>query len=60
MRKACAGYPGGQPRSSVHADYAEACLSRAAAGIRGMSLIINLPGSPKGACGNLQAVLQTH
>ena len=36
----------------------EACLSRAAAGIRGTSLIINLPGSPKGACENLQAVLE--
>lgn len=35
----------------------KACLSRAAAGIRGTSLIINLPGSPKGACENLQAVL---
>ena len=31
----------------------KACLSRAAAGIRGRSLIINLPGSPKGACENL-------
>ena len=36
----------------------EACLSRAPAGIRGTSLIINLPGSPKGACENLQAVLE--
>ena len=36
----------------------KACLSRAAAGIRGASLIINLPGSPKGACENLQAVLK--
>ncbi|MFR5640401.1 MAG: molybdopterin-binding protein [Butyricicoccus sp.] len=36
----------------------KACLSGAAAGIRGMSLIINLPGSPKGACENLQAVLE--
>ena len=36
----------------------KACLSRAAAGIRGTSLIINLPGSPKGACENLQAVLE--
>ena len=32
-------------------------LSRAAAGIRGRSLIINLPGSPKGARENLEAVL---
>jgi molybdopterin adenylyltransferase len=33
-----------------------ASLSRAAAGIRGRSLIINLPGSPKGAVENLAAV----
>lgn len=36
----------------------KACLSRAAAGIRGTSLIVNLPGSPKGAYENLQAVLE--
>lgn len=34
-----------------------AMLSRAAAGIRQRSLIINLPGSPKGAKENLEAVL---
>ena len=34
-----------------------AMLSRAAAGIRDGSLIINLPGSPKGARENLEAVL---
>lgn len=36
-----------------------AMLSRAAAGIRGGSLIINLPGSPKAARENLEAVLPT-
>ena len=34
-----------------------AMLSRAIAGIRKQSLIINLPGSPKGALENLQVVL---
>lgn len=32
-------------------------LSRAAAGIRGKTLIVNLPGSPKAAKENLEAVL---
>lgn len=34
-----------------------AMLSRAVAGIRGKSLIVNLPGSPKGAKENLAVVL---
>ncbi len=34
-----------------------AMLSRAAAGIRGRTLIVNLPGSPKGAVENLRAIL---
>jgi molybdenum cofactor synthesis domain-containing protein len=34
-----------------------AMLSRAAAGIRGRTLIVNLPGSPKGAVENLETVL---
>lgn len=34
-----------------------AMLSRAVAGIRGRTLILNLPGSPKGAVESLQAVL---
>lgn len=33
-----------------------AALSRAVAGIRGRALIINLPGSPRGAVENLEAV----
>lgn len=36
-----------------------AMLSRAISGIRNRTLIINLPGSPKGATENLQAVLLT-
>ena len=36
-----------------------AMLSRAAAGIRGGSLIVNLPGSPKAVRENLEAVLPT-
>jgi molybdenum cofactor synthesis domain-containing protein len=34
-----------------------AMISRAAAGIRGRTLIVNLPGSPKGAVENLEAIL---
>ncbi len=34
-----------------------AMLSRAVAGIRGRTLILNLPGSPKGATENLRAVM---
>ena len=34
-----------------------AALSRAAAGIRFLSLLINLPGSPKGCRESLEAVL---
>ena len=36
-----------------------AMLSRAAAGIRGQTLIVNVPGSPKAACENLAAVVDT-
>ena len=35
---------------------ARAALSRAVAGVRGRSLIVNLPGSPKGAVESLDAV----
>jgi molybdopterin adenylyltransferase len=34
-----------------------AMLSRAIAGIRGRTLIVNLPGSPRGALENLQVIL---
>ena len=36
-----------------------AMLSRAVAGIRGKTLIINLPGSPKAVRENLEAILRT-
>ena len=36
----------------------KAALSRAVAGARGASLIINLPGSPRGAAESLEAVLE--
>jgi molybdopterin adenylyltransferase len=35
-----------------------AMLSRAVAGIRGQTLIINLPGSPRGAKENFQSIVQ--
>lgn len=35
-----------------------AWLSRGIAGLRGSSLILNLPGSPAGACDSLAAVIQ--
>ena len=36
-----------------------AMISRAVVGVRGKTLVINLPGSPKGAVENLEAVLPT-
>lgn len=44
-------------RSASMAVTPRAMLSRAAAGIRGKSLIVNLPGSPKAVPENLAAVL---
>jgi len=44
-------------RSSSMKKTPHAMISRAVAGIRGQSLIINLPGSPKGATENLAVVL---
>ena len=43
-------------RSASAAKSKHAMLSRAVAGLRGRVLIINLPGSPKGAVENLQVI----
>jgi molybdopterin-guanine dinucleotide biosynthesis protein MobB len=47
---------GEEMRRASLAKTPHAMISRALAGIRGKSLIINLPGSPKGAIENLEAV----
>ena len=44
-------------RSASLAKTPHAMLSRSVVGIRGKTLIINLPGSPKGALENLQVVI---
>jgi molybdopterin adenylyltransferase len=44
-------------RAASSAKSKHAMLSRAVAGLRGPVLIINLPGSPKGAVENLEVVL---
>ncbi len=44
-------------RSASMSKTPHAMISRAVAGVRGKTLIINLPGSPKGAIENLEAVL---
>jgi molybdopterin adenylyltransferase len=44
-------------RAASIANTPHAMLSRAVAGIRGTTLIVNLPGSPTGAVENLQVIL---
>lgn len=44
-------------RAASLAVTSHAMLSRAVAGIRGKTLIVNLPGSPKAAVENLEAIL---
>ena len=56
--KLCPGIPEAMRSASMQIT-PRAMLSRAAAGIRGRSLIINLPGSPKAAVENLAAVADT-
>ena len=43
-------------RAAGHGSNPRAALSRAVAGVRGQSIIVNLPGSPKGAVESLSAV----
>ena len=54
-----AGRIGEAMRAASLAITPRAMLSRATAGIRGRTLIVNLPGSPKAARENLEAVLPT-
>lgn len=56
--KLCPGIPEAMRYASM-AVTKRAMLSRAQAGIRGKALILNLPGSPKAARENLEAVLPT-
>jgi molybdopterin adenylyltransferase len=51
------GFPE-QMRAAGVKKTSRALLSRAAAGIRGMTIIINLPGSPKGAVDSLDTVAE--
>ncbi len=56
----CARMAPGIPEAMRAASMAitpRACLSREAAGIRGRTLIVNLPGSPKAARENIEAVI---
>ena len=58
----CARRADGIPEAMRAASLAitpRAMLSRAASGIRGRTLIVNLPGSPKAAAENLAAVVDT-
>lgn len=44
-------------RAASRAITERSCLSREVAGIRGRTLVVNLPGSPKAAVENLEAVI---
>lgn len=56
IEKEVPGLPEAMRAASLRAT-PQAMLSRAIAGIRGRSLIVNLPGSPKGVRENLAAIL---
>lgn len=51
------GFPE-QMRAAGAKKTSRAILSRAAAGIRGSTIILNLPGSPKGAADSLDAIAE--
>jgi len=55
IERAIPGFPE-QMRAAGMQNTRRAILSRAAAGIRGTTIIINLPGSPKGAVESLDAI----
>lgn len=56
VERECRGIPEAMRLASLKIT-PKGCLSRSASGIRGNSLIINLPGSKKAAVENLEAVL---
>lgn len=56
IERACAGLAEAMRAASLRVT-PHAMLSRATAGIRKRTLIVNLPGSPRGAVENLQVIL---
>lgn len=57
VQRECRGIPEAMRWASLQIT-PRGCLSRGAAGIRGRTLIVNLPGSEKAARENLEAVLE--
>ena len=57
VERVCPGIPEAMRAESMKIT-PHGCLSRETAGIRGRTLIINLPGSKKASCENLSAVLK--
>jgi len=57
VERVCPGIPEAMRAESMKIT-PHGCLSRETAGIRGHTLIINLPGSKKASCENLSAVLK--